>query len=192
MIRAQHSRQTAPARAMTWIAAAVLATAANFAVAQEEAGEPPAPPVSAEPQAQPPRAQPTGVLQAIGRLVDDSIATVKSGIGNIGSGAGDIGEQAGDAVKDTASAAQDAATSVVRIPTTGVVTGRQRCLRAPNGGPDCRAAIQTLCQKKGYASGRSLDVQSAEKCPARVLLSGRQAAAGECTMETYVTRAVCQ
>jgi hypothetical protein len=39
---------------------------------------------------------------------------------------------------------------------------------------------------------RSLDTQSAQKCPARVWLSGRLPAENECPLETFVTRAVCQ
>ena len=128
------------------------------------------------------------MLGTIGRWVDESLANVKSSL----SGANDLSDQAGSVAKDAAGAAQEAATSVVRIPATGIVTGRQQCLRAPNGGPDCRAATRTMCQTKGYGTGRSLDIQSAQKCPAWVLLSGRQPLEGECSLETYVTRAVCQ
>ena len=141
-----------------------------------------APQVSESQTAPPPQ---RGVFGAIGRWVDESIANVKSGIGAAREGSDGLGEQAGEAAKD-------AATSVVRIPGTGVVTGRQQCMPALNGGPDCVVATRTLCQSKGYGSGRSLDIQSAQKCPARVLLSGRAPVEGECTMETYVTRAVCQ
>ena len=164
------------------IAALLLAAGlADSALAQgNTADQPAAPPPSSESQG-PER----GVLGAIGRWVDESIANVKSGIGAAREGADGLGEQAGEAAKD-------AATSVVRIPGTGVVTGRQHCMPALNGGPDCLVATRMLCQSKGYGSGRSLDIQSAQKCPARVLLSGRAPVDGECTMETYVTRAVCQ
>lgn len=158
----------------------------------------------AQPQQQPVQAEPEapaearaqrprqGMFEAFGRWVDQSIANMKSAVARARGAATDIGGQAGEAAKDAAGAAQDAATSIVRIPVTSVVSGRQYCARAPNGSPDCRAATDSMCQAKGYTKGRSLDIQSAQKCPAWVWLSGRQPVEGECTLETYVTRAVCQ
>jgi hypothetical protein len=191
MIAVGRRKARIPSHALVRLGAAVVfaALAASAAAQNQPSEEAPPPAATAEPQ---PQSKPPEVLGAIGRWVGESIATVKSGLGSIRGGVGDLGEQAGDAARDTAGAAQDAATGIVRIPTTGIVAGRQQCVRAPNGGPDCRAATQALCQSKGYAGGRSLDVQSAQKCPAWVLLSGRQPMEGECSMETYVTRAVCQ
>jgi hypothetical protein len=73
-----------------------------------------------------------------------------------------------------------------------IVTGRERCAAAANGAPDCRSAADAACRAKGFASGKSLDTQSAQKCPARVWLSGRLPADGDCQLETFVTRSVCQ
>jgi hypothetical protein len=134
----------------------------------------------------------SGVLSTLGRWLDNSVSGVRSGLSSARNAVGEIGSQAGDAAAGAAGTARDAATSVIRIPVTSVVSGRERCPRAANGGPDCQPAIEALCRGKGFASGRSLDVQAAQKCPAAVWLSGRQPAEGECTMETYVTRAVCQ
>jgi len=142
---------------------------------------------AAEETAQPPPPDP-GVFGAIGKWVDDAMAGVTSGIGNA---RGTLDEAAGRA-SDTAKDAAETAGKVARIPLTSVVSGRQRCMPASNGAPDCQTATDALCRDKGFARGRSVDVQSAQKCPAQVWISGRQPAEGECTMETYVTRAVCQ
>ena len=71
------------------------------------------------------------------------------------------------------------------------MSGRERCAIAPNGAPDCVAAAEALCRKHGFASGKSMDFTSAEECPARVLLSGRQSEA-DCTTVTFISRAMCQ
>jgi hypothetical protein len=158
------------------------------ATAQEKGEQPPASAPAAEPLAERDR----GVMETIGRWVDQSLATVKSGLGAGRGTTGAIDAASEAEGKDAAAAASPPAASGMRIPTTWIVSGRQPCLRAPNGGPDCRTATQTLCQTRGYSSGRSLDIQSAQKCPAQILLSGRSPAEGECALETYVTRAVCQ
>jgi hypothetical protein len=134
-----------------------------------------------------PRPEP-GLFGIFGKWVDDTLSDVNSGLGDA---RGTLNDAAGRAT-DTAKDAADTAAKVARIPLTGVVSGRQRCLAAPNQAPDCQAATDALCRDKGFKSGRSVDVQSAQKCPAEVWISGRQATAAECTMETYVTRAMCQ
>jgi hypothetical protein len=78
------------------------------------------------------------------------------------------------------------------LPNAKIVSGREHCETAANGAPDCRAAVEALCRSKGLAAGKSLDVQSAEKCPARVWISGTQPRRGECRMESYVQRALCR
>ena len=50
----------------------------------------------------------------------------------------------------------------------------------------------TLCQGKGFQTGKSLDTQSERKCPARLLLERRVPNDTECPTEIFVTRAVCQ
>ncbi|MBI4275343.1 MAG: hypothetical protein HY659_11660 [Rhizobiales bacterium] len=97
----------------------------------------------------------------------------------------EIGDRAGDAAKEATDA-------MARLSSTRVVSGNERCVLAPNGSPDCRAAAETICKAKGFATGQSLDTQSARKCPVRVWLSGRAPADGDCAIETYVTRAACQ
>lgn len=142
---------------------------------------------SAAAQTQPASAEPD-VFAAIGRWVDDTVVGVTSGFSN----ARETLDGIGDRATDTAKGAAETAAKVARIPLAPMVSGRQRCIPAANGAPDCAAATEVLCRTRGFSTGRSVDVHSAQKCPAEVWISGRQPAPGECTLETYVTRAVCQ
>ena len=79
-----------------------------------------------------------------------------------------FGDEAGDAAKID-DGAKGAADAVVRIPGTRVVSGHEKCAVAPNGAPDCVAAADAMCKTKGFASGKSLDMTTAEVCPAEGL-----------------------
>jgi len=57
-----------------------------------------------------------------------------------------------------------------------------------NGAPDCKRGADQLCKEKGYAEGRSVDIESTQKCSAKSYFSGQ----GACRTENFVTRAVCQ
>jgi hypothetical protein len=135
-----------------------------------------------------PRAFEPGFLHALGRWFEDSVAGMKNATPVLP----DLGDRAGEATRGAAVAARDAADAVARLPATRIVTSRQRCEPAGNGAPDCQAAANAACRSKGFGSGRSVDIESAQKCPARVWLSGRPPAEGECVLETFVTRAICQ
>jgi hypothetical protein len=78
------------------------------------------------------------------------------------------------------------------IPVAGLASGRALCPRSANGAPDCYAATEKLCKDKGYNTGRSLDTESAETCNPRIYLPGYQRKAGDCRIDTFVTRAACQ
>jgi hypothetical protein len=97
-------------------------------------------------------------------------------------------DQAGQAAKG----AVDAAANVARLPAARLIDGRERCLTAPNGAPDCRAAALAMCKANGFASGNSVDFQTTETCPPEILASRRPWPAGACTVENFVTRALCQ
>lgn len=89
--------------------------------------------------------------------------------------------------------ARDATDNLTRMSRQQVVTGRVKCPVAANGAPDCKIAATKMCTEKGFKDGQSLDSDSAESCPAAVLLSGdkpkqRQA----CILENFVIRALCQ
>ena len=72
-----------------------------------------------------------------------------------------------------------------------MVTGHEKCAIAPNGAPDCVVAANTMCKAKGFASGKSVDMTTAEVCPAKVYLAGRNSGP-DCRTETFVSRALCQ
>lgn len=167
---------------------------------------PPAPP-PADPAFRP------GFIDAFGRWLghskaklDESIKNTQETLGGIGlqatdavkgagdavKGASDAVKGAGNAVKNAAGAAQQATGVIVGLPGTRIVIGRQRCLAAPNGAPDCQPAAVALCRYRGFSTGRGLDIDSGQKCPTWVWISGQTPAAGVCRTETYVTRAVCQ
>jgi hypothetical protein len=122
-----------------------------------------------------------GFLNALGRWFGDPKAALDSQFRNTQETLGTLGGQA-----------KDAAGSVMALPGTRVITGRQLCPPASNGAPDCQQGVDALCRTKGFQGGRSIDVTSAQRCPARVYLENRAPKQGECRLETYVTRAVCQ
>ncbi len=132
------------------------------------ATETPAPPAPQAPASKP------GLLDAINKWFDKSASDLKS------------------TFDKTNKVAKDAAESLTKLPGTRVVEERERCATAANGSPDCVASAEAICKRKGFASGKSLETQSTQKCPPRVWLSGRAPADGECSVETYVIKSVCQ
>ena len=163
-----------------------------------------------EPQVQSPASAPApaqgnapGMFDSVGRWLKDAFSRLGSNVEGARGTLGDLGGRATEAAKSAANTAQgaaatarnaakEAADAVARLPNARVVNGRERCTLAANGAPDCRRAAEAVCRSKGFGSGTSLDIQSAEKCPARVWLSRRQPEPGECDVESFVTRAVCQ
>ncbi len=73
-----------------------------------------------------------------------------------------------------------------------MVTGRAACAVAANGAPDCKTGADRLCQSKGYKEGKSLDIDSAEKCSAKVYIPGRKREPGDCRTENHGIKALCQ
>ena len=143
------------------------------------AAEQPAPPEPAGSQAaSEPATAPdghSGLLGAIGQWIDRSIDSVSAGWRD----------------KSEAAAARKNA-MLGLLPKNKIVSGFEPCDTAPNGAPDCRGAIESLCRTKGLGAGRSLDVQSVEKCPARTWIAGAGAGKEECRTQFHVRRAFCQ
>ncbi|MEA2986551.1 MAG: hypothetical protein QOD94_2805 [Alphaproteobacteria bacterium] len=155
----------------------------------------------ARPEEQPPAVAPApaaprsfqpGFIDAFGQWFSRSRERLNDQMRDARDTLGSLGGQATGTAQDAAGTAKDAATTIVGLPATRIVSGRERCPVASNGAPDCRTAADAVCKSKGFGSGKSLDTASAQKCPAQVWLSGRQPAEGECSVETFVTRAVCQ
>lgn len=162
--------------------AAPAALAALFAVATA---------VMALAQEAPSAPREEGFFAATGRWFDEQFGKLGSGFKDARKNVESFGQEAGVAAKTTADGAKEAADAVARIPNTRPVTGHETCRVAPNGAPDCIAAANTLCKSKGFASGKSLDMTTAEVCPPKVYISGRQTV-GDCRTETFVSRALCQ
>ena len=140
---------------------------------------------------QPPPAENPGLIATIGRWFDRQAEYIGSTFRHAGTRFDSISQEAGIAARSTVDGAKDAAGSLARIPNTRVVRGHEKCRIAANGAPDCRAAADAVCSAKGFTSGRSLDMTTAEVCPPQVWMSGRSSGAG-CRDETFVSRALCQ
>jgi hypothetical protein len=151
---------------------AVLVAGAAAAQETEQRTEPP-------PSAAPP---PFGIIETFGRWLGDSKAKIDGQIKNTTDAAKDAAEKAGQATTGM----------VLGWPGSKVAHGRVRCAVAPNGAPDCTEAANALCRSKGYGPGRSLEINTAEKCPTWVWLSGRPAPEGTCKIENFVLQATCQ
>ncbi len=172
-----HSKQAAAKSAGACLFAAAVVLMSALAAAQERA---PAP-----------KPEEPGFLATIGRWFDRQADNVSSTFGDARKKVENFGREAGVAAKTTAEGAKDAADAVARIPAARVVSGHEKCRNAPNGAPDCVAAAAAMCKTKGFESGKSMDMTTAQVCPPKVLLSGRNSGP-ECRDETFVSRALCQ
>ena len=169
--------------------------------AQSPQAQPPAaqpvPPAAPQPtapaQASAPPAQKDGFFDAFGKWWDKSAAEWDANMKKFKSTIEATNERnakaAADATRDAVSATKDATDALIKFPATRIIEGKERCLLAPNGSPDCDAAAEKICKGKGFASGKSANIESARKCSARAWLSRNEA---DCVNETIVTRAACQ
>ena len=142
-------------------------------------------------QPQQPQQSEPGVLESLGRWLDRQSENLSSSFKDAGKGVQNFGREAGVAAQSTVEGAKDAAGAMVRIPAARVVTGHQVCKVAANGAPDCVAAANAMCKARGFDGGTSADMTTADVCPAKVYLSGRNSGP-ECRTETFVSRAFCQ
>jgi hypothetical protein len=138
---------------------------------------------SPQPKSTPPANRP-GFIDAFGHWIESSVSDWNAGL----KGAADVAKDAADAATTVT---RDTAGAVVRFPGTRVIAERATCPTAPNGAPDCRAAAEAICKAHGFAEGRSIDFQTAEKCPP-IALNRPDAEPPRCVIESYVTRALCQ
>ena len=175
------------------LALALLLAHANHALAQNEAApsqqpvaplaEPASPPAAEPSPGQPPPQQngppafAPGLVDKLGDLVKGSVDSLSSGLKGTQQTIQDLNQGTADTLS--------------RLPVTGFASGRALCGRADNGAPDCRVASDQLCQAKGYKTGRSVDIESAENCNPRIFLPGYQKKPGDCRTDNYVTRATC-
>jgi len=177
------------------LACAALAIAATLMACQCLAQDAkPAPPADAgaPPESESSGSFRPGLFEALGRLMKDSAAKLDAQFNHAHDALGEIGNQTGDAAKGAVDNAKSAADAIIGLPNTHIVKSHEACVAAANGAPDCRAAADTMCRGKGFASGKVLDTQTTQKCPAWVWLSGRPPPDGACSRETFVTQAACQ
>ena len=165
--------------ARTCLFAAVLVLASALAAAQDAA--------SPDQKA----SENEGFLASISRWFKGHTATVNSSFEDARKKVEGFGSTAGDAAKTTMQGAKDAAGAVAKISGARAISGHEKCKLAANGAPDCVAAANAICKAKGFDSGSSLDMTTAEICPPKVYASGRTSG-DECKMETFVSRAFCQ
>jgi hypothetical protein len=123
---------------------------------------------------QPAREENPGLLNELGKMFD-KLPTLKS---------------PQQTIEDLNARARDAA-SWLATPSS-MVSGRIVCPVSANGAADCKLGADKLCQTKGFKEGKSLNVDAAETCSAKVLIPGRTRKPDDCRTDNYVTRALCQ
>lgn len=132
-----------------------------------------------------------GAKRRMDELGDDAAANNKAisdQAAKVGQGAADVGKGAADATISAMDATKNAMGAVAKLPAARMMSGRERCITAPNGAPDCVSAAEALCRKHGFTSGKSMDFTSAEECPVKTLLGQSD----NCTTVTFISRAMCQ
>jgi len=171
------SRRPAARSAVTCLFAGALILMSALAAAQDSA--------PAKPR------EDRGLFGNIGRWFDEQVENMNSAFKGAREGLGNFGREAGVVAKTTVEGAKDAADAVARIPNARTFSIHERCMNAPNGAPDCLAPANAACKAKGFRSGSSVSMTTAEICPAQVYLSGRSSGP-ECHTETFVSRILCQ
>jgi hypothetical protein len=141
------------------------------------------------PQATPQPAEPAppageespGLIHEMGKLFDKSLSILPKL------------KSPGETIDDLNARAKDAGESLSNLakPST-MVSGRVACPASTNGAPDCKLAADKLCQSKGYKEGKSLNMDSAERCSPKVFIPGRARKPDDCRTDNFVTRAACQ
>jgi hypothetical protein len=135
--------------------------------------------------------EPQGFFARMGQWFDQGAENFNAGVRSMRDRIHSFSQEADIAAKTTVDNTKAAADAVARLPSTRVVVGHEKCKVAPNGAPDCVAAAVAVCKKKGFKGGSSVDMTTAEVCPAQVYLSGQNSGPG-CHTETFVSRALCQ
>jgi hypothetical protein len=175
-----HPRQAVARSALACLFAGAFVLTSALAAAQEAAHQP-------DTKGQ----EDQSILSSIARWFDEQAANINSSLKDARKKFENFGHEASIAARTTADTAKDAADAVARIPNARVFSGHVKCRIAPNGAPDCIAAANTVCKAKGFASGKSVDMTTAETCPPKVYMSGRSSGPG-CRTETFVSRVLCQ
>jgi len=185
------------------IPVAGVATAQTRAEPPKPASDAPAatltPPAPAPTPPAPPPAENPGFVGVLGNWMQQGMTSMSTGIDAMfgaAKGAADaastMAKGAAGVAKGAADAAVDTAAGVTMLPVPGVASGHEQCLLAANGAPDCRVAAEALCRARGFATGTSVDFVTSEKCQPPYRSSSRNTPEGACTLEHFVTRALCK
>ena len=166
---------TATNAALGGLFAAALPLSAGFAAAQNAK----------------PAQESRGLFARMGEWFDQSAQNFSAGLRSMRQNWNSLSQEADSAAKTTVDNTKAAADAVARLPNTRVVYGHENCIVAPIGAPDCVSAAAAVCKSKGYSGGSSVDMTTAEVCPAKVYLAGRNSGPG-CHTETFVSRVLCQ
>ena len=182
------------------LGACAILLLAGIAAAQTHA-EPPKPandpPAAAPAQAPaPPAAESPGLVGVFGNWMQQGVTSMSTGFDAMvgaAKGAADAASTVAKGAADVAKGAADVAVDgVTKLPVGGVASGHEQCIIAGNGAPDCRVAAEALCRARGYSTGTSVDFVTSENCPPPYRVSSRDRPEGVCTMEHFVTRALCK
>jgi len=149
------------------------ATAASSVDAQDPAQQT-IPQQDAPATPQPSREENPGLLNELGKMFD-KLPSLKS---------------PQQTIEDLNARARDAASWLVKP--SSMVSGRIICPVSANGAADCKLGADKLCQTKGFKEGKSLNVDAAQTCSAKVLIPGRTRKPDDCRTDNYVTSALCQ
>lgn len=172
--------QSGPTNSPAFSSSAEPAPAAGAPASPAAIPEASAAPLPPPPPPPPPRRD--GFFDAFGEWWQQSTTDFNASLEKLRNSQREFNERA-------ARDAKEAADAWSRLPNTRIVEGREVCAIAPNGAPDCVAAAEKICRSKGFATGKSADIQSSRKCSARALITR---SSEDCTMETIVVRAACQ
>jgi len=195
-----HRRRWHHASMASAIGACGIVLLAGVAAAQtraEPANDPPA--ATPAPAPTPPAAENQGFVGVFGNWMQQGMTSMSTGIDAMfgaAKGAADaastVAKGAAGVAKGAADAAVDTAAGVTKLSVPGVAGGHEECIVAGNGAPDCRVAAEALCRARGFATGTSVDFVTSEKCQPPYRSSGRDTPEGACTLEHFVTRALCK
>jgi hypothetical protein len=136
----------------------------------------------------PAAAENPGLVGVLGNWMQQGMTSMSTGIDAMFGAA----KGAAGVAKGAADAAVDTAAGVTKLPVPGVASGHEQCILAGNGAPDCQGAAEALCRARGFATGTSVDFVTSEKCQPPYRSSSRNTPEGVCTLEHFVTRALCK
>ena len=174
--------------ALIWMIAATAGwpqTAASPAPASPQPSGPPSNPPPPSPSPGGPAAQPPpdnpGLFDEMGKVLEKSLSILPPL------------KSPSETLDDLKDAAKNAGEGLSRLTVpSSMAEGRIKCPVAANGGPDCKAAADKLCQAKGLKEGKSLSTDSVQACSPKVMIPGRTRKPDDCRTDTFVIRALCQ